>query len=90
VGDVNDCRPLMRRDLVGICAQICAGTTESLFHTCGQCAQDAMKAGEPGIAASWLTSTCSRGYSWSCRDLQQLHQAEQEQGPRRPAQVSRD
>jgi len=72
IGDVNDCRPLMRRDLERICALVCAGTIESQWHTCGYCAKDALAAGQPAIAAAWLESTCQRGYSWGCRDLEEL------------------
>ena len=72
IGDVNDCRPLMRRDLASICSRICAGTTESLLHTCGYCARDALAAGMPALAEAWLTGACARGHGWSCRDLREL------------------
>ena len=72
IGDVNDCRPLMRRDLEEICALVCAGSTESQWHTCGYCAKDALAAGKPETAEAWLASTCQRGYGWGCRDLEEL------------------
>jgi hypothetical protein len=72
VGDVNDCRPLMRRDLASICSRVCAGATESLLHTCGYCARDALAAGAPDVAEAWLSGACARGHSWSCRDLREL------------------
>jgi hypothetical protein len=72
IGDVNDCRPLMRRDLASICSRVCAGTTESLLHTCGHCARDALAAGTPALAEAWLSGACARGHSWSCRDLGEL------------------
>jgi hypothetical protein len=72
IGDVNDCRPLMRRDLERICALVCAGTIESQWHTCGYCAKDALAAGQKAIAEAWLASTCQRGYGWGCRDLEEL------------------
>jgi hypothetical protein len=72
VGDVNDCRALMRRDLAGICGLLCAGTAENQWHSCGYCAKDAEAAGETALAASWLSLTCERGYRWGCRDLEQL------------------
>jgi hypothetical protein len=74
IGDVNDCRPLMRRELERICALVCAGTTESRWHTCGYCAKDALAAGRAAIAEAWLASTCQRGYGWGCRDLEELRQ----------------
>jgi ABC-type nickel/cobalt efflux system permease component RcnA len=72
IGDVNDCRPLMRRDLVSICNRVCAGATENLLHTCGYCARDALAAGTPALAEAWLSGACARGHGWSCRDLQEL------------------
>jgi hypothetical protein len=72
IGDVNDCRPLMRRDLDSICTLLCAGDTESQWHTCGYCAKDAVAAGRPQAAEAWLASTCQRGYGWGCRDLAEL------------------
>jgi ABC-type nickel/cobalt efflux system permease component RcnA len=72
IGDVNDCRPLMRRDLAPICSRVCAGTSESLLHTCGYCARDALAADMPALAATWLSGACARGHRWSCRDLQEL------------------
>ena len=85
IGDVNDCRPLMARDLERICALVCAGTTESQWHTCGYCAKDALAAGQPEIAEAWLASTCQRGYSWGCRDLEELRRQHRSSAP---AQVS--
>jgi hypothetical protein len=72
LGDVNDCRPLMRWNLDSICAGVCAGDTESQWHTCGYCVKDALAAGRPQIAEAWLVSTCQRGYGWGCRDLEEL------------------
>jgi ABC-type nickel/cobalt efflux system permease component RcnA len=72
MGDVNDCRPLMRRDLASICNRVCAGATESLLHTCGYCAREALAAGTPALAEAWLSGACARGHRWSCRDLQEL------------------
>jgi len=72
IGDVNDCRPLMRRDLASICNRVCAGATENLLHTCGYCARDALAAGTPALAEAWLSGACARGHGWSCRDLQEL------------------
>jgi hypothetical protein len=72
MGDVNDCRPLMRRDLASVCNRVCAGATENLLHTCGYCARDALAAGTPALAEAWLSSACARGYQWSCRDLRDL------------------
>jgi hypothetical protein len=86
VGDVNDCRPLMRRDLEGVCRQICAGASESLMHSCGFCAREAAAAGASELAEAWLAGSCARGYRWSCRDLEQLQRARISAGP---AQVSR-
>jgi len=83
IGDVNDCMPMMRRDLRGVCPRICSGTTENLWHTCGYCAREAIAAGERGLAEQWLASSCSSGYRWGCRDLAELRQAGG------PAQVSR-
>ena len=85
VGDVNDCRPLMDRDLTGVCQQICAGASESLMHTCGFCAREAAAAGASELAEAWLASSCARGYRWSCRDFEQLQRARISAGP---AQVS--
>jgi hypothetical protein len=86
IGDVNDCRPLMGRDLEGICALVCAGTTESQWHTCGYCAKDALAAGQPRLAEAWLASTCQRGYRWGCRDLEELRRQHRSTAP---DQVSR-
>lgn len=86
VGDVNDCMPLMRRDLRGVCPQICSGTTESRMHSCGYCAREAVSAGAPALAEAWLAASCARGYRWSCRDLEQLQRARMSAGP---GQVSR-
>jgi hypothetical protein len=72
VGDVNDCRPLMSRDLHGVCAEICQGTTESRMHTCTYCARDAEAAGEPDLARAWYAGNCERGYAWSCTELERL------------------
>jgi hypothetical protein len=72
IGDVNDCRPLMQRDLASICNRVCGGASEALLHTCGYCARDALAAGAPALAEAWLSAACARGYSWSCRDLQEL------------------
>jgi hypothetical protein len=81
VGDVNDCRPLMRRDLEGVCRQICAGTSESLMHTCGFCAREAAAAGATELAEAWLSSSCAHGYRWSCRELEQVQRARISAGP---------
>ncbi len=72
IGDVNDCAPMIRRDLRGVCPRICSGATESLWHTCGHCAREAVAAGERQLAEAWLSSTCSRGCRWGCRDLAEL------------------
>ena len=72
VGDVNDCRPLMRRDLRGVCPLICEGTTESRWHTCGYCAREAEAAGDRALAESWFAANCQHGYQWSCQDLARL------------------
>lgn len=85
IGDVNDCRPLMRRDLARVCAQVCTGTRESQWHTCGYCARDALSLGRPAQAEAWLAATCSRGYRWGCRDLAEL---QRRHGSSAPAQVS--
>ena len=72
VGDVNDCRALMRRDLGGVCPLICEGTTENRMHTCGHCARDAEAAGERALAEAWFSANCQHGYRWSCEDLARL------------------
>jgi hypothetical protein len=72
VGDVNDCRALMRRDLRGVCPVICEGTTENRWHTCGYCARDAEAAGERALAEAWFAANCQHGYKWSCQDLARL------------------
>jgi hypothetical protein len=86
VGDVNDCIPLMRRDLQGVCPQICSGTSESRMHSCVYCAREAVSAGAPALAEAWLAVSCGRGYRWSCREVEQLQHARISAGP---ARVSR-
>lgn len=70
LGDVNDCRPLMRADLEKVCEAICAGGTENRFHTCGYCARDAAERGQTALAERWLASNCEKGYKWSCAELE--------------------
>lgn len=86
VGDVNDCMPLMRRDLHGVCSQICAGASESRMHSCGYCAREAVSAGASDLAEAWLAASCARGYRWSCREVEELQHARISAGP---ARVSR-
>lgn len=75
IGDVNDCMPLMRANLTKVCPLICDGTTENRFHTCGYCAQEALKQGKHELARQWLVSNCEKGYRWSCEELEKTDAA---------------
>ena len=74
IGDVNDCRTLMRADRRGVCPQICEGTTESRMQSCVHCAREAEAAGELELAEAWLVATCQSPHRWGCDDLERLRQ----------------
>jgi hypothetical protein len=74
IGDVNDCRTLMRTDLRGTCPRICEGTTENRMQSCGHCAREAEAAGELELAEAWFTATCQSPQRWGCDDLARLRQ----------------
>jgi len=73
VGDVNDCRTLMRADLRGVCPRICEGTTANRVQSCEHCAREAVAAGEMQLAEEWLTTTCQSRERRGCDDLARLH-----------------
>lgn len=72
IGDVNDCRSLMRTDLRGVCPRICEGTTENRMQSCGRCAREAEAAGELELAEAWFAATCQSPQRWGCDDLARL------------------
>ena len=74
IGDVNDCRTLMRADLRGVCPRICEGTTENRMQSCGHCAREAEAAGELKLAEAWFAVTCQSPQRWACDDLERLRQ----------------
>jgi len=69
IGDVNDCRSLMRRDLRSVCPIICEGNTVLRFQSCRSCASEAEKQGEPALARQWRAASCETGDRWSCGEL---------------------
>ena len=74
IGDVNDCRTLMRADLRGVCPRICEGTTENRMQSCGHCAREAEAAGDLQLAEAWFAATCQSPQRWACDDLARLRQ----------------
>jgi hypothetical protein len=72
LGDVNDCKPLMRRDLNAVCAPACEGTSDNRQQTCRHCARQAEAAGERGLAVQWLGGLCQRGSRFACDELARL------------------
>lgn len=68
VGDVNDCMPLVRRDLRSVCPVICDGNTDLRFQSCRFCAEEAEKQGQPALGKAWRTANCARGDRWSCAE----------------------
>jgi hypothetical protein len=66
IGDVNDCRSLIRSDLGSVCPIICEGDTELRFQSCRSCAEEAEQQGEPALARQWRAASCARGDPWSC------------------------
>jgi hypothetical protein len=72
IGDVNDCRTLMRADLRGVCPRICEGTTPNRTQSCEHCAREAEAAGELQLAEEWFTATCQSPQRWGCDDLARL------------------
>lgn len=66
IGDVNDCMPLVRRDLRSACPVICEGDTELRFQSCRFCADEAERQGDPVLARGWRETNCAKGDRWSC------------------------
>jgi hypothetical protein len=83
VGDVNDCRALIRRDLRSACPVICEGDTELRFQSCRSCAEEAEKQGEPALARLWRAASCAKGDPWSCGEMD--HRTVSPEGAAAPA-----
>jgi hypothetical protein len=84
VGDVNDCKRLMKSDLRGVCVPACEGTRENLKQTCWHCAKEAEAAGERALAEAWFSNVCQKGSRFACDELARLRTA------RRPGARSGD
>ena len=72
VGDVNDCTPLMRRELRGVCSRVCEGTSENRMQSCTHCGREAEAAGEPALAEAWFAGACQKGNRLACDELSRL------------------
>lgn len=68
-GDVNDCVPLMKRDLAGVCAPVCAGSSELRLQSCRRCAEEADAQGRHDLAELWLTMACRNNDRIACESL---------------------
>jgi hypothetical protein len=86
LSDVNECRPLIRADMAGVCPAICEGTSPNRTQSCEHCARHAESVGALDLAAAWFALTCERGHRSSCRSLEALRGPTHIQG-RSPSQV---
>jgi hypothetical protein len=69
LGDVNDCVPLMKRDLAGVCEPVCEGSSELRLQSCRRCADEAARAGRRDLAERWWTSACRNNDRTACDAL---------------------
>lgn len=72
LSDVNECRPLIREDMAGVCPRICEGTSPNRAQSCAHCARHAESVGALDLAAAWYAQSCERGYRPSCESLEAL------------------
>jgi hypothetical protein len=70
LSDVNECRPLIREDMAGVCPRICEGTSPNRTQSCARCARHAESVGALDLAAAWYAQSCERGYRPSCQSLE--------------------
>jgi hypothetical protein len=69
VGDVNDCVPLMKRDLAGVCEPVCEGSSELRLQSCRRCAEEAGQQGRRDLAERWLGVACRNNDRVACESL---------------------
>lgn len=65
-GDVNDCVPLMKADLAGVCETVCEGSSELRLQSCRRCAEEADAQGRRDLANRWLASACRKNDRIAC------------------------
>lgn len=74
IGDFPDCRAPMARDLARTCERLCSSPKTRWF--CVQCALEASKGGEPGLARMLLEPQCAGGYRTAFEKLQRTKEGE--------------
>jgi hypothetical protein len=70
--NVNECLPLIRADMSGVCPEICDDSSPNRMQSCDRCASHAESVGERSLAERWWTGNCQRGHRPSCTALERL------------------
>jgi hypothetical protein len=63
--DVNECLPLIKRDVAGVCPTICDSDAVNRMQSCDFCGRHAAAAGERALAERFWSANCEKGHQLS-------------------------